>query len=62
MKKVNLGNQFPTRDLTYVDDHVWFYMKFLRRKIFGEIVNIGSGKEISIKDLKEKILKKMNKN
>ncbi len=61
-KRINLGNQFPTRDLTYVDDTcLGFYEIFKEKEFFGEIVNIGSGKEISIKDLKEKILKKMNK-
>ncbi len=61
-KKMKLGNQFPTRDLTYVDDTcLGFYEIFKQKNFFGEIVNIGSGQEISIRDLKEKILKKMKK-
>ena len=54
-KRINLGNQFPTRDLTYVDDTcLGFYEIFKEKEFFGEIVNIDLEKRFSIKDLKEK--------
>ena len=51
-KKLGLGNLSPTRDLTYVEDTVRGFLEIYRSKeLLGEVVNIGSGKEISIEDL-----------
>ena len=51
-KKIKLGNLSPTRDLTYVEDTAHGFIEIANSKgLFGEITNIGSGKEISIGDL-----------
>lgn len=49
---IELGSLFPTRDLTYVLDLCDAYVKMCKKdNIEGEIINIGSSDEISIKDL-----------
>ena len=49
---IELGSLFPTRDLTYVLDLCEAYVKMSKKdNIEGEIINIGSSNEISIKDL-----------
>lgn len=51
-KKVKLGNLTPTRDFTFVLDTVNGFIEIAKSdKLFGEIVNIGMNKEISIGDL-----------
>jgi len=53
---IRLGNLDPTRDLNFVLDTVeGFYQVGLHEKTVGEVVNIGSGKEISIGDLTKMI-------
>jgi NAD dependent epimerase/dehydratase len=60
-KKVKLGSLFPTRDLTYVKDTAEGFIKISEsKKAVGEVINIGSGFEISIKDLVNLIGKTMN--
>jgi len=55
-KEIELGNLFPTRDFTYVLDVCEAYIKMCQKDdIEGEIINIGSSSEISIKDLVNKI-------
>ena len=57
-QNLKLGNIFPTRDFTYVEDTAEAFIKLLKaRKTEGEILNIGSNFEISIKNVLE-ILKK----
>tara|TARA_B100000963_G_C22553534_1_gene637941 strand:+ start:172 stop:1167 length:996 start_codon:yes stop_codon:yes gene_type:complete len=57
-KTIKLGSLYPTRDLTYVDDTTDAYLSAInKKKDIGEIINIGSGFEISIKDLALKISK-----
>ena len=59
---LKLGSLFPTRDLTYVEDTVTGFINSINnKKNIGEIINIGSGFEISIKKLSEIISKLMNK-
>jgi len=59
-KTIRLGNLEPTRDLTYVDDCVnGFFEVFKSSKLWGEEINIGSGYEISIRDISLKILELM---
>ena len=49
---IELGSLFPTRDLTYVLDLCDAYVKMCKKdNTDGEIFNIGSSNEISIKDL-----------
>ena len=57
-KVIRLGNLTPTRDFTYIEDTVKAFISAIKtKKISGEVINIGSKFEISIKD----ILKIINK-
>lgn len=57
-KTINLGSLYPTRDLTYIDDTTDAFLAALnKKKDIGEIINIGSGFEISVKNLVLKISK-----
>jgi dTDP-glucose 4,6-dehydratase len=59
---VNLGKLSPTRDLTYVTDTVeGFLLAAARPSAIGHTINIGSGKEISIGDLTNRIAELMGK-
>ncbi len=61
--EVRLGNLEPTRDLNFVADTVEGFIKAAETPAaIGETINLGSGREISIKDLAALILKLMNKN
>jgi len=56
-KKVLLGSTTPTRDLNFVSDTVEGFIKIAESEnSIGEEINIGSGFEISISDLAEKIV------
>jgi dTDP-glucose 4,6-dehydratase len=55
-RNLKLGNLTPTRDLTFVEDTALGFIEILKsEKLYGEITNIGTGKEISIKQLVELI-------
>lgn len=55
--KVYLGNLYPTRDYTYIDDTIRAFIMIAECKnAVGEVVNIGSNFEISIGDLAKKII------
>ena len=61
-KKIKLGSLYPTRDFTYVEDICKAYIEIYKsKKLFGEIVNVGTKSEISVKKLFEKIKKITNK-
>ncbi len=50
--KISVGSIFPTRDFVYVTDTVNGFIKSINnKKIIGEVVNLGTGFEISIKEL-----------
>jgi len=56
-KVIQLGSLHPTRDLTFVADTIEGFIKIAEKeKAVGEVINIGSGFEISIGDLAEKIV------
>jgi NAD dependent epimerase/dehydratase len=56
-KAVSLGNLSPTRDFNFVADTVEGFIKVAQcKEAVGEIINLGSGKEISIGDLAKQIL------
>lgn len=58
--KIKLGSLYPTRDFLYVADTVDGFIKsLLSEKNIGEIINIGSGYEISIGNLVQMIQKIM---
>lgn len=60
--EISLGSLFPTRDFTYVEDIVdGFIMAAESDKSIGEVINLGSGFEISIGDLAQKILHLLKK-
>ena len=51
-KYIKLGSLYPTRDFCYVDDTVSGFISISEsKKSIGEVINIGSGYEISIKEL-----------
>ncbi len=59
--KIKLGALNPTRDFTYVEDTVeGFILAGESSKTAGEIINLGSGSEISISDLARLISKYLN--
>jgi len=50
--KLKLGNLNPTRDFTFVKDTIEGFLAIAKTEVFnGEIVNIGSGFEISVGNL-----------
>ena len=60
---VELGNLFPTRDLTYVTDTCNAFIEiFQSDSLFGEVTNIGMNSEISIREIVELIAKQMDVN
>jgi dTDP-glucose 4,6-dehydratase len=57
---INSGNLEPTRDFTFIDDTVSGFIEiFKTSRLFGEVINIGTGKEISINNLIGLIIKLM---
>ena len=61
--EIKLGAVSPTRDFTYVQDTVEGFIKIAESpRSVGEIVNIGSGFEISIGDVAAKICALIGKN
>ena len=59
---VRLGNLHPTRDLSYVADMVEGFIRAASSsKAIGQVVNVGSGQEISVGDLAHKIAALMGK-
>ncbi len=60
--KLKLGSLSPQRDLTFVKDTVLGFIKIAEsEKSVGEIINIGSGRTISIGELVGKVSKILNK-
>ena len=60
--KIFLGSLWPRRDLSYVDDIVDGFIKAVEsEKSIGQVINIGSGLEISINDLVNKIISLIGK-
>ena len=56
--KIHLGELNPSRDFNYVTDIVKaYYLAINNKNIVGEVVNLGSNYEITIKNLKNLILK-----
>jgi NAD dependent epimerase/dehydratase len=56
-QKIFMGNDKPTRDFNFVLDTVHGLIKVAENsKLVGQVVNIGSGKDISVGELAKKIL------
>jgi len=61
-KAVKLGNLTPTRDLNYVLDTVGGFVSAAEHpEAVGEVINLGTGREISIGDLAKTIFEIMGK-
>jgi NAD dependent epimerase/dehydratase len=59
---LRIGSLNPTRDLNYVSDTIDGFIKIAESdRSIGEVINIGSGQEISIGDLARKIMKILGK-
>lgn len=62
-KKIKLGSLHPIRDMNYVEDIVnGFLLMGKSENSIGEVINIGSGIGISIKELAMKIITLFNSN
>jgi len=62
-EKIYLGNLEPTRDFLYVKDMIEGLIAIAKREdLAGEVFNISSGNEISIGNLSEILIKKINPN
>jgi len=60
--EVKLGLLTPVRDLTYVKDTVTGFLKVAESdRAVGEVINIGTGSGITIKELAEKIIELVDK-
>jgi NAD dependent epimerase/dehydratase len=60
-KKILLGSLTPTRDFSFIEDTVRGFIAFANSpKSIGEIINIGSGFEVSMKETAEIIANVMN--
>ena len=58
---IKVGSIFSTRDFVYVSDTVEGFTKTIgNHRAIGEIINLGTGYEISVKDLIKIISKKFN--
>ncbi|MDV7340808.1 SDR family NAD(P)-dependent oxidoreductase [Terasakiella sp. A23] len=56
--QIHLGSLAPTRDLTFVHDTADGFIRMAEcDNVIGETINLGVGKEISIGDLAQKIIK-----
>ncbi len=61
--EIRLGNLEPTRDLNFVADTVEGFIKAAETpEAVGHVINLGTGREISIRDLAALILKILDKN
>ena len=60
---IELGSTTPTRDFNFVEDTVHgFLMAMLPEKILGQVINLGSGYEVSVGNTARLIAKIMNRN
>ena len=60
---IKLGSLTPVRDLTYVADTVQGFIRFAEStKTVGKTVNTGSGRGVTIGELAENILRRVNPN
>jgi len=59
-KEIKLGDLSPTRDFNYVTDTCRGFMALAESDAVGEVVNIGSNFEISVRDTLEHIKRLMN--
>jgi len=61
-KKIRLGNIEPRRDFLFVRDTIRGFIELAKcSKAVGKVVNIGTGRDISIKELIKKIIDQMGR-
>lgn len=61
IEEINLGSLTPTRDFNYIKDTVNGFIEIQQcANTIGEEINIASGKEISIGDLANELIKQIN--
>jgi dTDP-glucose 4,6-dehydratase len=61
MKEIKLGSLAPTRDFNYVKDTVNGFIEIAQcQNTIGEEINIASGKEITIGQLAEELIRQIN--
>jgi dTDP-glucose 4,6-dehydratase len=61
-KKIRLGNMMPRRDFLFVRDTIRGFIELAKcSKAVGKVVNIGTGRDISIKELVKKIVDQMGR-
>lgn len=61
--KIKIGSLDPKRDFTFVEDTVKGFIKIAESEnSIGEVINIGSGKAVSIEEVVETIKNLLNKN
>ncbi len=61
-EEIRLGSLQPTRDFTFVDDMTDGFVKALDcDRVLGEVINLGSGSEVSIGDLFSLITRVMDR-
>lgn len=61
--QISLGDLSPTRDFNYVKDTCLGFIKLAENEdVIGKVVNIGSGKDISVRDLVQLIKSLMSSN
>jgi len=54
--KITVGNPNSTRDYSYIEDVVQGYILALEKGVNGDIFNLGSGRENSVKQIVDKIV------
>ncbi len=61
-KKIRLGNIEPRRDFLFIRDTIRGFIELAKcSKAVGKVVNIGTGRDISIKELVKKIVDQMGR-
>jgi len=62
-EEIKLGNIHAVRDMSYIKDTVNGFVKIAQsNKSVGEVINIGSGRGLTIKEVVEIVAKLLNKN
>ena len=59
---IEVGNISPRREFNYVSDICEGFLSSIKLKNNGQVINIGNGYDVSIKDLTQIIARLMNKN
>ena len=61
--KINLGNISTVRDMNYIKDTVQGFVKIAQsNKSIGEVINIGSGIGLTIKEIADTVIKLLKRN